>query len=203
MQQFSDIIPTHVSYFMLPSLAGGGGTIDQIINTWINNNYGHTYLGGRNGADPAPQAAVDTYNCNTMDYVWRIAKCMHAGDLPPQDNLTGVYEFLTSPDSRLLPSACAGPAVAALGNAPVAAGSAITLAVIPVGTACGNPIPTGNTVNLGETSETAYNNTFPTIAGGKRIYNEKICQNPACHYVPTSLDAGTCQPPAAPAAATP
>lgn len=201
LEQFSNWVPTHVSYYMNPTLAGGA--VNQIIDSWIQNNYGHTYLGGRNGTDPAVNNTGD-YNCNTMDYVWKIAKCMHAGDLAPQDNLTGVYEFLTTPDSRMLPSACTGPAVASMGNAPVvAAAGTIVLTAAPTGTNCGTVIPTGNVVNLTETRDTAYVNTFPIKGKGERKYNEKICSNPVCHYVPTGLDAGSCQPPQAAPAATP
>ncbi|MDB5491923.1 MAG: hypothetical protein JWO78_1772 [Micavibrio sp.] len=193
LQQFTDYVPTHVSYYMNPTLAGGA--INGIISNWISSNYGHTYLGGRNGADPAANAGGGDYNCNTMDYVWKIAKCLHAGDLAPQDNLGGVYEFLTAPDSRMLPSACTGPSTATLGNAPVAAATQITLPPPLAATDCGTVIPTGTVVNLTETADTAFGSAFPQLASSNRRYNEKICANPACHYVPTDVDAGSCMPP--------
>jgi hypothetical protein len=189
-------IPSHVSYYMTDSMING--LVAPMIQYYIYASYSHTFMGGRD--TPGGGAAAAGFNCDAMAYVWQMAKCMHAGNLAPQDTLGSVFEFLGAPDTRLLPTTCTTPDAATMGNAPVAAASPIALTVQATGANCGAAIPTGTTVNISETSNTAFDNTFPAVGPGRK-YNEKICANPACHYVPTGVNTGTCQPPAA--AATP
>jgi hypothetical protein len=173
--------------------------IQPAVTNWINSNYGHTSLGGRanpeltfdnSGAYTAPD-----YSCDVMKTVWQAAKCLNVDTNPPYDNLTGVYEFLTSPDERALPAACTAPDPADFGVAPVGPATTVPIGGIPKMSSCGNMIPTGYVVDLTSTADTAFDGMLPLSSAAGRKYNEYICANPVCTYVPTGLNTGDCEEP--------
>ena len=56
---------------------------------YIGGNFGHTYLGGRDGADYTVGGAGGgsaIYNCNVMAQVWSAAKCINFVDEPGLDD---------------------------------------------------------------------------------------------------------------------
>lgn len=184
----------HASYHSTPGFVNG--SLLPMVSAWINNNYGHSSMGGR--ATPelvfAPATGTD-YTCNQMQVVWDAAKCMNIGALSPQDNMMGILEFLNAPDSRQLPAACTGPDKTAFGTVPTSTttpGDPIEIGGLALMPDCGVAIPTGHLVDLG-TVNMENNKAFPAVADNR--YYEKICTNPACTYVPTGLNTGNCTPP--------
>lgn len=176
------------------------------LRDYLSANFGHSYLGGRTPAESAPAETASTdYTCDAMGKVWQTARCLNYGMLSPQDDFFDLASFIGAEDIRKLPSpACTAPDGAQFGIVPIKGTAISTLGSVAGGPAprpdttsggsgggssggsgvdCGTPIPTGNRVTIPSTQ-----------AGDTRpeTYNEKICPNPACNYVPTSEDSGTC-----------
>lgn len=194
MERFIDQVPANISYYM--TYAPINNLTKPTIQNWVFTNFGHTYLGGRvPPGDPNLPASGEPYDCSAMQYVWTIAHCMDYADLPPQDNMLSAFDFLNAPDMRLLPQACQAPDPAAYGLAPVPVPVPVLITTNMPTPDCGIPIPTGNTIDFSETTAQAYPNVFPQLGGGGRVYKEKICSNPGCHYMPTGMDSGSCEPP--------
>lgn len=195
LDQFINLAKGQMTYSFAPDFVNSA--IVPLIQSWINTNYDHSSLGGRAQPEFTFAAGGAGYTCDVMKVVWNAAKCLNAGSLVPQDNLTSAFEFLKAGDIRVLPTACTAPGAAAFGATPLAAPvPAIKIGGIAPMPDCGIAVPTGNTIDLSDEQDTAYQGTFPKLASGRK-YQEKVCINPACHYTPTSETAGTCDPPKA------
>ena len=190
-ERFVDTAPANASYYM--TYAGPNSLLKPTIENYLFTNFGHTFMGGRALAgQPNLPSANAPYDCSAMYYVWSLAKCMNATERAPEDNMIGLFEFIAAPDSRTLPSACTAPSAAAFGSVPVVLPPPIAITALLPAPDCGTPVPTGSIVDLSST-DTSKHRYFPPIAGGR--FNEKICTNPACTYVPTGFDTGNCVAP--------
>lgn len=152
------------------------------------------------------------YNCDRMLAVWNAARCMNFFD-QTQDRFHD-FQYLTSNDPRRLPTVCPNNGVTAewinrafnneanryvlqaenpMDNTPYTTDPMASHLnrINPVGTApannCAAPIPTGVVVFR--------------QGGSPEYYNEKVCPNPGCYYVPSGSggsasspsDSGNCQ----------
>ncbi len=78
---------------------------------WHTSNFNHPLLGGR-ADEPYPLAAGVSqrdYECDTMDRVWEVAKCMNFIDSPQNDAFFTFAQYVADPDKRYLPAPCADP----------------------------------------------------------------------------------------------
>jgi len=206
--RFMDVARTNMTYYFNPTFIDSA--IKPIVDRWIADNYNHTAMGGRIPSTVTYAAASGSnYTCDMMARVWENAKCLNVDQIAPGDTLTGVFEFMLSPDPRALPTACVAGPTAPYGNAPVTSPvppiSIGTLSVPPPpptgGTFdCGAILPTGRVVDL-STVDVDSDSNFPWIVIGtnaagqpisSHIYNEKVCANAACTYWPDGVDAGHC-----------
>lgn len=155
------------------------------VTQYLYENFGHTYMGGRlvasGAATPPP---LGTYVCDAMTWVWEAAKCMNFAQTEPQDSIYDLIGFAGAVDIRQTPNACTNsPFPAIYGDLPVK-GEYISTNIQLNPIDCGLPIATGLVISQ------------PLNPGETRpiTYNEKICPNPACYYLPTAMNSGTCQP---------
>ncbi|HEY0901647.1 MAG TPA: hypothetical protein VGD95_05940 [Micavibrio sp.] len=188
--------------------------VTAALRNYIQNNFSHTFLGGRSTDDHTVSNVVGTagnYNCTNMRTVWMAAKCMNFFDRP-EDRFHD-FQYLTSNDPRQLPTACPNNGVTAewinrafnneadryvlqsenpMDNTPYVRDPMTSHLdrINPVGTApadsCAEPIPTGVVVYR--------------RGGSPEYFVEKVCPNPGCYYVPsgsgtsdTPSDSGECQ----------
>lgn len=156
-----------------------------IIQNFLFQNFGHTYLGGRAAAGTPMAPPGATYVCDAMAAVWAMAVCQQFAPTEPEDGFYDLIAFTTAPEIRRLPSLCSAAFTLSIGAVPVMGGPVFTSAATPP-TDCGQPVATGLVVTVPRSpaSEPARPN----------IYNEKICPNPTCTYRPTALNAGVCAP---------
>lgn len=84
---------------------------------YLDNNFRHTFLGGRSVAPSTPPPPYGSYTCDAMAYVWRIARCMNFMDeqAPNDTAFDGFYDFpfYNTTDPRIFPpemAACTPPA---------------------------------------------------------------------------------------------
>lgn len=155
------------------------------VSAYLAGNFGHEYLGGR-----APAGLPITYTgpvCDAMTVIWDAARCMNFSPVDPEDNYYDLNAFMTAPEIRRFPTTCTVPPSVAFGSVVATATPiAFTPATSPLtpATDCGLPIPTGNVIDIsvgpGETRPARF--------------NEKLCPNPTCTYIPTGFDAGNCVP---------
>jgi hypothetical protein len=182
--RFMGVSAANVTYYMRPYYVTE--IIQPSVTDYLYRNFGHTYMGGRlvaGGAGAAPPAG--TYVCDAMTYVWEMAKCFNFSQTEPQDSIYGLDEFAAALDIRTFPApgTCTSPDPSDYGAIPVfGVNLALDLPVLP--TDCGDPFTTGLIIN----QPVGPNDTRP------QEYAEKICPNPACNYVPTGMDTGTCEP---------
>lgn len=188
--------------------------VTSALRAYINTNFSHTFLGGRSTEDYTPQNVVGspgTYSCDRMLAVWNAARCMNFFDRT--DDRFHDFQYLTSNDPRQLPSACPNNGITTewinrafnneanryvlqtenpMDNTPYDQDPMASHLdrINPVGTApansCADPIPTGVVVFR--------------QGGSPEYYNEKVCPNPGCYYVPSGSgsmgspsDSGNCQ----------
>ncbi len=189
--------------------------VTSALRAYINTNYQHNFLGGRSTENYTPQNVVGNagaYNCDRMLAVWNAARCMNFFD-QTQDRFHD-FQYLTSNDPRRLPTVCPNNGVTAdwinrafnneanryvlqtenpMDNTPYTSDPMASHLnrINPVGTApannCADPIPTGVVVFR--------------QGGSPEYYNEKVCPNPGCYYVPSGSggsasspsDSGNCQ----------
>ena len=196
--RFMETASANMSYYFTANFINNA--IIPMADNWVSNNYSHTSLGGR--VNPEILFTPDTnpiYNCDVMDAVWKAAKCLNVDDIAPQDSIVGIFDFMSAPDIRQLPDACAPPInkVATYGATPVGSATPVAINTLPIPpTNCGTPIPTGNMVDFSwATATDAASLHYPTLASGAKKFYVYVCPNPACHYVPTNTNAGTCVPP--------
>lgn len=155
-----------------------------IIQNFLFQNFGHTYLGGRAAAGTPMAPPGATYVCDAMAAVWAMAVCQQFAPTEPEDGFYDLTAFLSSNILRY-PTLCTNPPINNFGNVPAVASIVFTSATTPP-TDCGLPVATGVVVTTPRSpaSEPARPD----------VYNEKICPNPTCTYRPTGLDTGVCEP---------
>jgi hypothetical protein len=152
---------------------------------WIFGNFGHTFLGGRLTTPPAVTAAAANYVCDAMAVVWNLAKCQNAAPQEPQDGFYGLLAFSSAAELRRYPALCNAAYTVNTGALPATAAIIYTSALVAAAD-CGQAVPTGSTVNMPLDANEP--------AGRPIVYNERVCANPACTYVPTGLNTGNCVP---------
>ena len=82
------------------------------VGSYGTSNFNHTMLGGRSTINAPLPAAVGAaaYNCNRMNQIWGIAKCMDFIPNPATDGFFTFAEYAAGPnDLRALPTQCANP----------------------------------------------------------------------------------------------
>ncbi len=167
----------------------------QTTQTYINNNFDHSFLGGAVGANYTPSLTIaSTYNCNQMNAIWHIAQCENL----PMDAFP-TFQELISADPRQLPTACpgttitaqhitiadnAGPAYPAAEFDPVVTNFAYYIADnTTLHTACSAPIDTGLRMTYHSFGTAAPTATNPSgLTRTSNVYPEKICPNLGCYY---------------------
>ncbi len=178
------------------------------IQSYLGNNYGgvappvgYNLLSGHTAAlgiyhTPASNASsASPYSCDIMGRVWQAAKCINFVTNSTTDGFYTFGEYAAGTlDVRHLPNALActpingnwtGNLATALTsgpwtNDPVDTYLELTEPDDCTGPSCncdGDPVPTGLTV---------INQAFPSG------YQEKICLQPGCRYVPTGMSTGSC-----------
>ena len=214
---FRDHVPPTSLYadylFRMSSITGP--TTDP-IGQYLTQNFADEYLNSRytapNPALPAPPAGM----CNAIASLWEVSRCMNFYN---REDLEGFFDltYYTSGEPRQLPTslaACPAPAYTGLnmaldiaynGRVPIwtmgpylrdgvdyiadpvnifiRAGANTTGIDMYTSGECGTPIPTGMIV-------TDFNSPLGTTA-----FNEKVCSNPACVYMPSDVDVGECTMP--------
>ncbi len=172
------------------------------LTTYLENNFGHTFLGGTSAMDGAtPAIGGASYTCEAMALVWQIAKCtnFHPPWLPEmgRGNLYEIEDFVGY-DPRLYPEECDNSQVFQefidISNnedldyhtvdepVPEGFGSYVELREPPC---TSPPIPVGLT----------YTREDPVIVHDLVVdtetieFQEHVCPNQGCHYDP---EAGAC-----------
>ncbi len=178
--------------------------VGNALVQYISGNFGHAFLGDRlkniniNGStqtiDYVPAAVNgDSYSCNQMNEVWKLAKCMNFIADPATDGFYPFSEYAT--DKRTRPEVCGNVAAWAdnINAAKNVKPGSTPPTVWPKDNVntffkeldpanCGTdvkPIATGVIVNRPKVAPTQY--------------EEKICAAPGCYYVPSGESSGTCQ----------
>ncbi len=81
--------------------------IGSAVNSYVRNNFSHSFLGGRGTDDYTPSAGIlgGSYTCDIMDRVWKNAKCMNFSTRSED----GFWTFSQHEDNdpRTLPDVCA------------------------------------------------------------------------------------------------
>ncbi len=203
--RFVDHIPPNIRYASAAFFADADGddapdyTVtndfpsDVMVNmskdpaeTWMWSNFGHPFLGGRIPAGTPMVPAAANYVCDAMSAVWALAKCQHFAP-EAQDEFYGLMTFAFTPsDIRRYPVACNAPYTLPIGDMPVMPAALVFTSAAVLATDCGQPIPTGQVITMPRDKNEP--------AGRPDTYNEKLCPNPTCTYVPTGLNTGNCAP---------
>ena len=190
--------------------------VGAAINAYDTSNFNHNLLGGRSNSPYALSASIGSgsYACNTMDQVWRLAKCMDFIDqasysgtaASANDGFFTFAEYVSDPDKRFLPTVCGGPNQyqANIDQAVVDASTPwqeddvttyFDLIYPPTGGAggggstCGGP---SSQIQTGLIVERSTDN-----GTGITRYVEKICVVPGCYYGPAAdapSTSGSCCP---------
>jgi hypothetical protein len=182
--RFIDAMPDNASYYL--EAAPLNDLIKTPVQNYISSNFGHDYLGGR-ATGLTIGAAGTGYTCDAMAVIWDAARCMNFSPEDPEDNYYDLSSFMTAPEIRRFPNTCTVAPSINFGNVPATASTiTFTTATNPStpATDCGLPIPTGNVINISVGPSESRPATF----------NEKICPNPTCTYMPTGLNTGNCVP---------
>lgn len=158
------------------------GELVPATQNYIQQNFKGGLLGGR-----MDQVAAGS-PCDMMNKVWQAAKCMNFDDMEPQDDFFSMDEFMDGDDIRQLPEACSKPSADKYGDLPAIADD-IDPHLLKSPTDCGIAISTGLKIDQpsGDTADTSKTDNMPDQ------YSEKICENPACTYIPDGGGGGKCQ----------
>ncbi len=175
--------------------------LGSALSSYDSSNFDHNLLGGRSRSAYNLNGNISrgSYSCNTMDQVWRLAKCM---DFIDQASYSGTAardndafftfaEYAADPDKRFLPSRCGGAnqyqnnidRATVDASTPWAEDSVVTYLdyIYPAsggaGSQCGGAASAISTGLLIERS-TPDNGTVSR-------YGEKICVVPGCFFVPS------------------
>lgn len=167
------------------------GAVGGALSSYLTANYNHTLLGGRGAADPTPNKAISpasgAYRCETMNAVWNDAQCGNFNANAATDGFL-TFEDYESGDKHF--NSCADDGVTDLWKqanadalkAPPWDNDPMNTYAEELGAEdCGGsiPIPTGITVKRSKDEPTEF--------------KAKFCIKPGCNYVPTGLDAGSCE----------
>lgn len=196
--------PTLVNVWMGDLITGDklDRTIERLVlnglESYIDSNFAHSFLGSLAAIDSniSNNIGPNSYNCDRMQAVWNIAKCMdfglEAGFLS--------FDELAAADPRRFPAQCGGgtgitPAIIDVarndlwlfaGFDPVDIYSPLLLPPGgPIG--CGVPLETGVTIYLTRWTPDSSGNTTREIDD----YPDKVCSNPSCYYDPAN---DSCEP---------
>lgn len=96
------------------NMAGALQPIAASNALWDTTNFGQDLLGGRKTGDgykASGQASARDYECDTMDRVWEVAKCMGFIGSPENDGFFTFAQYVADPDKRFLPEPCQVPNV--------------------------------------------------------------------------------------------
>lgn len=185
--RWGSVLPANSMTTALQTLVGSA------LNTYIAANFSHTFLGGRGTGNYTPGAiTAGTYTCSNMATVWRQAKCIDFISNQTNDGFFTFEHYRDNNDKRFLPTACARVAkwtnefnVATVNaNTPWTEDDVISYREFLDPANCGDPqysheVETGVTVKRSKSEP--------------KEYKEKVCLMPGCHYVPTGMNAGTCE----------
>ncbi len=192
--------------------------------SYLGSNFPDSFLDGRIATNYTPGAVSPSasYNCTMMQQVWQQARCMNFMN---RANTDGFFDFNwyadNDPRSQRPPSfQCTGasPTIDGLANTTGGAGAFNRAMAVAFNDRQGffimpdenEPVLDGTRYaqddivsHLERILPGACNNSF-RVPTGVRVqrpdmspatYNEFICTQPGCSYVPTGMDAGTCEPP--------
>ena len=182
-------------------------TVLNSLTDYLNDNFSHTFLGGTAGSMSPPGGGE--YNCDFMNSVHFLAKC---NDFATDDQFLtfGALAGTAAPlDPRQLPAACpAGQttitnALISLANntnyARVTFDAAGTTyldrlrgATAGANACVGDPIPTGVMIVRADynVDRAIGNVTRNPWNASPDSYEEKICVNPGCYYLPPQPPSG-------------
>jgi len=202
--RFIDHIPPNIRYTSIFFQSSGGAITYTVTNdfpsdvmidlsqvpaeSWIDGNFDHTYLGGRMAIDPPVGAPGVNYVCDTMSIIWDLAKCQQFAPEEPEDGFFTLTDFLSAGILRY-PVLCTSPPAPTFGVIPVMPAAPVFTSAAVLPTDCGVPVPTGQVITMPLDQK--------EIAPGRPVtYNEKMCPNPTCTYIPTAPgpDSGNCVP---------
>jgi len=154
--------------------------VEGALDSYLENNFDHSYLGGRQGGISAPGGA---YTCDIMQKVWMKAKCM---DFIPKNN-DGFFTFeeyaSANADKRKFPDECPWP-----GDIKQRWEDEIEIA--------NNDIDNGwkedNIITFFENLHPENCGDLTPIKTGIKVrraqapqeYNEKVCIAPGCYFKP-------------------
>ncbi len=181
----------------LDALVGGA------ISNWVSLNFGHSFLGGRMDgpdSDYSPGSiSGGSYGCSNMDNVWFRAKCVNFAENENEDGFYTFEHYAESPDKRHLPERC-------LEGQPEPRWDGMLRAAITT-TLGGNksrpewpqdPLKVVEGLMNNENCGVWFTPPMPTgiivrrPVKQPREYEEKVCFQTGCTYVPTSRNDGSC-----------
>jgi hypothetical protein len=204
--RFVDHIPPNIRYTSIFFESSGGAITYTVTNdfpsdpmfdlsrvpaeNWMFSNFGHTFLGGRvplGAAAAIPPAG--NYVCDVMSAIWELARCQQFAPEEPQDGFNSMLTSMFTGEFRRYPTLCNAPYALSMGNVPVMPAAPVFTSAAVLPTDCGVPVPTGQVITMPLDQK--------EIAPGRPVtYNEKMCPNPTCTYIPTAPgpDSGNCVP---------
>jgi hypothetical protein len=206
------------------SFSDGGGTpagttagtlsdlVGQSAGTYVQSNFGHTWLGGRAAGNsvldngPYTVQSGGTYACNNMARVWQLAKCMNMFDKPAHDGFFD-FQWYSTNDPRRLPTtpaplaACTAPAL--FGTTPAIAfnGQQARYMLNPENPNDAAQYTVDNVtsyfglIDPGQCGDPNIPNSDQGIPTGVQItrpgfnpatYEDHVCPNPGCYYDPNA-----------------
>lgn len=219
------VLFTHTSYFGAPILNWGApygmdaamqNVVGQSMQTYIQSNFQHSYLGGRGQELGLGSPTVNnitqgqSYSCNVMNQVWMAAKCMnflHTASFAAQD---GFYPFVslgagspdsyeTTPERRQWPTACGGTPITGSTWQDMYRQSRneTSFGVVDRLYQYGTPLNQVFTqvrerIQPGQCTQTSAIKTGVKVVlgpGSTTTYDDGVCTNPGCTYT----QSGSCQ----------
>ena len=180
--------------------------VGAALNTYDTTNFNHNLLGGRAPGPYSPTAiSAGTYTCNTMDQVWRFAKCQDFVVDPATDGFFTFTEYANAADRRTRPTACQGGAFT--GGRTADYQTNIDRAVVDASTPWDEDVLLTYYDLLYPPS--GCSTTSPTIPWATSLirtglivdrsngvpFQEHVCVVPGCHYQPgPGATGGSCVP---------
>lgn len=189
-----------------PVLSGSsmGTALQESVLSAIENyaleNFEHTYLGGRVGANYNMNGFGAPYNCPQLNAVWQLARCYNFASQAGSDGFFSFPNYATTADKRAFPGgSCAAPyprwgaEIATASGTPVQVVTYLETLILPAADNddCTNSIaiPTGITID----------GVGPVNQAGTSSWNDTVCAKPGCYFCPgppsgggTFAAGGTC-----------
>jgi hypothetical protein len=191
--RWGTILPNNSMDQALQSLVGAA------LSTHISSNFNHNFRGGRSTALNYTPAAISgapgsSYTCTMMRDVWQESKCVDFAADPNTDSFYTFEHYRDNADKRTRPTPCNNAGLPARWT------NEFNMATVNANT----PWQEDNVV-------TYFNLLDPSTCGGSTLeietgvvvrrskqapteYEEKVCVPAGCHYVPTGMSTGNCQP---------